>query len=336
MRLFQPQILPVVLCLLLAALPAFAEEILTNRSVGRMVAAGLSPDIITAKIQGTKNSFDVSIDAILQLKKDGVHDEIIKAMVEAASSHEPPAAADHDQADRYYEPGSRYEPRPRYDAEPSRYERKEDQVARLLIDINEAMTLKEQGDYSWKTKVNPISATLKSIYPANTHNINYWWAYTQFSVLVEKEHHILKGLKKVLYFDANHEDALILKGDTCLVQAKRLRPGDDTATYSREEMGTEAADAYKAALNLPRLPAAKKSKIHYRLGEIAREIDQSKTRAERHWQQAMEEDPQGQWAILAANRLGIPLDQGSPAPYPPAETASPLPEEDSQPLQGLP
>lgn len=323
MHPFKPKTLVIVLCLLLAAFTASAEEVLTNRSVGRMVAAGLSPDIITAKIQGSKNTFDVSIDALLQLKKDGVHDEIIKAMVEAASSPEPPAAAD--QGDRYYEPGSRYEPDsryepgPRYDAGPSRYERKEDQVAGLLDDIKEAMALKQQGDYSWKSRVGALSMTLKNIYPANTHNINYWWAYTQFSVLVEKEHHILKGLKKVLYFDGNHEEGLILKGDTCFVQAKRLRPGDDTATYSREDMGKEAADAYKAALNLPRLSAAKKSKVHYQLGEIAREIDQSKTRAERHWQQAMEEDPHGQWAILAANRLGIPLDQDSPDQYQPAQ-----------------
>ncbi len=289
MKHFRPKTIVLVLCLLLGSVFASAEETLTNRSVERMVAAGLSPDIIASKIKTTPNTFDVSIDTILALKKNGIHDDIIKAMVESAGQQK--------MAPGQTIPANRgYAPAPQKAKSP---------VSKLLEDIEEAKSLKEKRDYTWKTKAHAIGITLKTIYPSNTHNIKYWWAYTQYSVLVEKEHHILKGLKKVLYFDANHIDALILQADTFFAQAKRLRPGDDSATYSREEMGSDAKKAYRSALKQPKIASVQKAQIYFQLGEITQEIDKNRKRAKEYWRKAMDEDPQSEWAMRAADRIGV-------------------------------
>lgn len=295
MKLINHKTITLAFCLIMISITASAAETLTNRSVERMVAAGLSPDIITSKIRSTQSTFDVSIDTILELKKKGIHDDIIKAMVEVAGSKRttPPPRGDYNQSGQYYEPDS-YRP-----------QREMDQVGKLLADIKKATELKEKRDYTWKTKAHTIGATLKSIYPANTHNIKYWWAYSQYSLLVEKEHHVLKGIKKVLYFNPYHEDALILKGDIYLAQAKKMQPSDDNDAYSQDDMAGDAKQAYETALELPKISSTKKSKIYYKLGEMAQKIDQSKKRAVQYWQKAVDEEPRGEWGILAANKLGV-------------------------------
>ncbi len=324
MKLFTAKTIVFMCCLLLSSVTASAEETLTNRSVERMVAAGLSPGIITSKIKATKNNFDVSTDTILQLKKNGINDDIIQAMVEAGGNQNlaPQPGDRHEPNGPYYEPGQRYDPTPSTSG-PYQSQQRIDPNAKLLKDIAEAATLKEKRDYTWKTKAHTIAVTLKSIYPSNTHNIKYWWAYTQYSVLVEKEHHILKGIKKVLYFDANHQDALILKGDTYFAQAKRMHPNDEGRLgSSREDVADDAQQAYRTALGLPKISTAKKSKIYYQLGEIAKEIDKNKTRAQQNWQKAMDEEPQGHWGRLAADRLGVIPPQSSQDQFQPSVASS--------------
>jgi hypothetical protein len=71
-----------VLFLLLTA-PAAAGELLTNDSVTAMTKAGLSASVIVAKIHSAQTDFDVSTDALIQLKQEGVADEVIHAMIEA-------------------------------------------------------------------------------------------------------------------------------------------------------------------------------------------------------------------------------------------------------------
>jgi hypothetical protein len=240
-------------------------------------------------------------------------------MVESAGNQNiAPPHDNQDQSGQYYEPGRSYEPNSSYSGSYLPPQQKMDPNSKLLKDIEEAAALKEKRDYTWKTKAHAIGATLKTIYPSNTHNIKYWWAYTQYSVLVEKESHQLKGIKKVLYFDPYHEDALILRGDIFLAQAKRLRPGDDSAGYSREDMADDAKKSYKTALDLPKISAEKKSRINYQLGEIAKEIGMNSKRAENYWQKAMDEDPQGHWGILAAGKLGVIPPQSNQGQYEPS------------------
>lgn len=61
-------------------------EVMTNRSVIDMSRAGLSPEIIRAKILRSDTNFYVSTKALIELKEGGVPDDIIALMLERANS----------------------------------------------------------------------------------------------------------------------------------------------------------------------------------------------------------------------------------------------------------
>jgi hypothetical protein len=85
----------------LLALPAAARpqrEVLDNAAVVEMSKAGLSASVIAQKIESSETAFDVSSDALIRLKGEGVADEVIEAMLASSgraadgASSEPEAA----------------------------------------------------------------------------------------------------------------------------------------------------------------------------------------------------------------------------------------------------
>jgi tetratricopeptide (TPR) repeat protein len=69
---------------------ALAAETLTNDAVVAMVKAGLGEELIISKVKVAEGKYDLSVDGTLMLKRDGVSEAIIKAMVETSAL---PAAA---------------------------------------------------------------------------------------------------------------------------------------------------------------------------------------------------------------------------------------------------
>src|SRR5258708_16404793 len=67
-----------------------AQEVLTNESVVEMVKAGLSERVIIAKIRNSPTKFDTQTDALIALKKNGVPEKVIEAIM---SPSPPPATA---------------------------------------------------------------------------------------------------------------------------------------------------------------------------------------------------------------------------------------------------
>lgn len=84
----------------LAASPAYfkgveseaKDESLTNESVLKLKFLAFSPEVIITKIRSSQCSFDTSVDALATLKKAGVSDEVIVAMIEAQEQAVPAAA----------------------------------------------------------------------------------------------------------------------------------------------------------------------------------------------------------------------------------------------------
>jgi hypothetical protein len=71
---------------LLALAPATAQaETLTDASVVGLVRAGLSPEAIVAKIRISGADYDLSSDQLVALKRAGVPDAVISAMLETAA-----------------------------------------------------------------------------------------------------------------------------------------------------------------------------------------------------------------------------------------------------------
>lgn len=73
--------------------PAVAQEVLTNDSVISMVKGGLGEAVVLARIRSSPANFDTSTNSLLALKKAGVSDKVIEAMVSAPRSGAAAAAA---------------------------------------------------------------------------------------------------------------------------------------------------------------------------------------------------------------------------------------------------
>jgi hypothetical protein len=81
-----------LMALLLVAAPALAET-LTDAQVVQLSRAGLGAEAIVAKIRASPTRFDVSTEAMVALKRDGVPDAVIAAMVASAADDGAPGGA---------------------------------------------------------------------------------------------------------------------------------------------------------------------------------------------------------------------------------------------------
>jgi hypothetical protein len=59
------------------------EESITNETIVKMVNAKVGDTLVIRKIRTSKTSFDLSTDAIINLKKEGVSDKVIEEMMNA-------------------------------------------------------------------------------------------------------------------------------------------------------------------------------------------------------------------------------------------------------------
>lgn len=68
------------------ALPASfsvsAQEVLNNKTIIEMVNAGFGKAVIIGKVKSSAGKYDLSIDSLMALKKAGIDDEIVAAMIE--------------------------------------------------------------------------------------------------------------------------------------------------------------------------------------------------------------------------------------------------------------
>ncbi|MCS6875215.1 MAG: hypothetical protein N2Z23_08560 [Pyrinomonadaceae bacterium] len=72
----------------LSILTAFAQEVIRNQDVIALVKAGLSETVVIEKIKNSKTDFDLSTNALIELKKNGVTDKIVAAMFASKSGSE--------------------------------------------------------------------------------------------------------------------------------------------------------------------------------------------------------------------------------------------------------
>jgi hypothetical protein len=72
--------------------PSASAAALTNKDVVEMLKAGLTPDVIVAKIKSSTTDFDTSPFALAELKTSNVPDEVILAMVKGPTTAAAPNA----------------------------------------------------------------------------------------------------------------------------------------------------------------------------------------------------------------------------------------------------
>jgi len=86
-------VLVVAVGLSLPGATSLAQEVLTNDSVIQMIKAGLPEAVVIAKIKSTATKFDLKTDSLVNLKKAGVSDKVLEAMVAAGSGSAPTTGA---------------------------------------------------------------------------------------------------------------------------------------------------------------------------------------------------------------------------------------------------
>ena len=86
-----PSILVALLLLLCIAL--VAQSVLTNDAIVKMTKAGLSEDIIVSTVGSQPAKFSTSADDLIALKKAGVSDKVIGAMMTKGSATAAPTPA---------------------------------------------------------------------------------------------------------------------------------------------------------------------------------------------------------------------------------------------------
>lgn len=121
MRVVLVLVLVTAVCLSRPGATSLAQEVLTNESVVQMVKAGLPEAVVIAKIKSTATKFDLKTESLVNLKKAGVSDKVLEAMMApgspatgaqaAAPAAAPPAAATGSLRDRdviYHLIGGKY------------------------------------------------------------------------------------------------------------------------------------------------------------------------------------------------------------------------------------
>lgn len=63
-----------------------AAEVLTNDSIISMTTANVNKDLMLAKLNTTKNTFDVTVDGLISLTTGKVNQDVIKSMISAAAN----------------------------------------------------------------------------------------------------------------------------------------------------------------------------------------------------------------------------------------------------------
>jgi hypothetical protein len=81
-----------LLCLILLLCPVlFAQEMMTNDSVLKLLKAGLSEDLVVTTINSSPGKYDTSANALIALKKAGAGDKTVAALILKASGATSPA-----------------------------------------------------------------------------------------------------------------------------------------------------------------------------------------------------------------------------------------------------
>jgi hypothetical protein len=76
----------VLICLVLILYPfLFAQEMMTNDSVIKLLKAGLSEDLVVTTINSSPGKYDTSANALIALKKAGAGDKTVAAIILKAS-----------------------------------------------------------------------------------------------------------------------------------------------------------------------------------------------------------------------------------------------------------
>jgi hypothetical protein len=302
----------VALISLLSYLTVTAEEILTNETVLSMMKAGLGEELVISKIKNSRNKFDVSVDGILKLKKEGTSEGIIKTMIESSGTAESTRQGIRrsDQFEDLYNQAIALKEDLDYDSAYAILKKLADQnpdiniyqiqyVDTILEMIRE---LKRSDDSSWNSKAQEAQSRIFNY----AGNPQYYLIYAKYLLVVDlptnRDPYTYLSKASKIASDVNDHWNKIINGDVYFYLArnkkkKELLPGQ--IYYESKQIGLKGKSSYEAALSTPNLNDRTKAYIYYKLGELEYWYLGTSESANAYWAKTVALSPGGKIAETA-------------------------------------
>ncbi len=299
--------------LLLATSSAMGAEVLTNDAIVTLIKAGLGEDLIIGKIRISQNQFDLSTEALLKLKNDGVSEAILKAMVEASTPPPPSKTktpeemeAETQVAMALYRRGQGAEAVVAFDRliaeRPNDDELK---IWKALSLLEQARGMKDTNTPNYKPLVVGAYQILQPLGRKLPTNADWNFAMAMAFWLNDRPTWAKRAAEKALKFRANFAEPQLLLGDLAYdddVNAMASGPGDPRREIVRLYAGAAARKEYEKALALPDLRPSLRAEGLFKLGMVSAELEKKPGAAREYWERAVAAEPNSRYGILAQER----------------------------------
>ena len=291
-----------------------AAEVLTNDGVIAMVKSGLGEEVIIGKIKASQNQFDLSTQALLDLKSRGVSEAIIKAMLDTsapAMSGRPKMsqgiAQETQGAIALYHQGNVDQALAAFDKLVA--ERPNDdelKVWKALALLEQARTRKDAKASGYKPLVVQAYAILQPLGRNNVKNADWNFAMAKAYWLNDRPNWAKRAAGKAVDLRSGFPEAQLLLGDLAYeddLDALTLSPGNPRADLAKRFAGQESRKQYEKVLAIPDLRPALQAEAFYKLGIVSAELEKKKAAARDYWKRAAATDPVCRYGVMAQEKL---------------------------------
>jgi tetratricopeptide (TPR) repeat protein len=299
-RLRQVLLLTIILLGVVEIAPA--AEVLTNDTIVTMVKAGLGEELIISKIKITQAQFDLSTDGILKLKKEGVGNTIIKAMMEA-----PPAspaaemAPGESEAIALYRQGRTAEAVAAFDRLLAEKPNDEGlKIWKALALLKQAGEMKESKVPGYKPVVLKAWAILQPMGQRQATNPDWNFAAAKALWLNDRPERAGRVVQRALAVRPNFAEAHLLLGDMAYDEAVAQSTADPA---TRWRSGLVVRKRYEMVLALPDPPSELQAEVLFKMGLVSEDFESKKGEPRGWWEKAAATDPASRYGRMAQEKL---------------------------------
>ena len=303
--------LPIIIWLCIAS--AFAADVLTNDAVVAMVKSGLGDEVVVSKIKISQNQFDLSTQALLRLKEDGVSPAVIKAMIETAAPPAPKTAEaavrETQDAITLYRQGKVVEAEAAFDKLLAERPGDADlKIWKALALLEQARAKKDADEAlaTYKPLVVKAHAILQPLGREQAANADWNFAMAKAFWLNDRPTWARRAAGKAIDRRANFAEPQLLLGDLAYDSDVQALPSPGGSPQSQSVTlfaGSTARKEYETALATPGLAAALQAEALYKLGKVAAELQQNPRVALEYWERTVAADPDCRYGVMARKKL---------------------------------
>ncbi len=284
-------------------------EVLTNDTIITMVKAGIGEELIISKIKNSQSQFDLSTNGILKLKKEGVGDPIIKAMMEAPPASSAAAGTPgKTEAIALYRQGKAVEAVAAFDKLLA--EKPNDDglnIWKALALLEQARGMRESNSSGYKPLVVNAYAILKPLGSRQAANADWNFAMAKAFWLNDRPTWARRAAMKALDLRSNFAEPHLLLGEMAYEDGvtPAADPRDPRGDSARRQNALASHKAYETALAMADLPSDLRAEALYKLGLVSAGLENKRGVARDYWEKAAAADPASRYGKMAQEQLRV-------------------------------